>query len=147
MQKISNETKMEPKEYNKLLKHINISNVILKEIKSTLHKFSIDEKAKLEFEESAHVVELTDDIANIEISYSLKAIAKRRRIFVINAKYIVVFGSDRPIPKEFFDIYNEISLPLQTFPYFRELVNSTISKMGLPPLILPLRKFLVGDAK
>lgn len=141
------ESKMEPKEYNKLLKHINIADIVLKDIKSTLFKFSIEEMARLEFKEAAQIINLKDDLINVEISYLLRAIAKKKKIFDLKAKYIVSFATDRQIPKEFFDIYNEISLPLQTFPYFRELVNSTISKMGLPALILPLRKFLLSGAK
>jgi len=105
------------------------------------------EKGKFEFNEVSKLSSHEGDFVTIEIDYTLKAKCGRRLIAQINATYALVFSTDKKIPKEFFDIYKQYSLPLQTFPYFRELTNALFSRMGIPPLILPLRKFLVGSDK
>lgn len=133
-----------PAKYNEMLKHLNLVDVYIKEVRSTLYS-RVVEKATLDFDEQAEVTEYTGSKATIEVSYHLKAKSGRVRLFETKVKYVVKFTVSEDVPKEFFELYKTLSLPLQTFPYLRECVNSMISRMGLPPLILPLRKFLVGS--
>lgn len=41
---------------------------------------------------------------------------------------------------EYFAIYSQVSLPINIWPFFRELVHATTSRMNIPPLTLPLVK-------
>ena len=45
-----------------------------------------------------------------------------------------------PMTKDYFAIFARVNLPVNTWPYFREFVHSMISRMGLPPVVLPLVK-------
>ncbi len=144
MQSNDLENKISPKKYNEYLKHVDIADIYLKDFKSTLSTRIFEGKANLQFKEKINLVSYLEKCAIIENSYLIKAKTGKKNIFKIEATYTVVFTTEKELPKEFFEIYNTHSLPLQTFPYLRELVNSTISKMGLPPLILPLRKHLLG---
>lgn len=134
-----------PSEYNNFLQKINLKDIYVTEIKSKLHQPSFPGEASLSFKENAKILEIVEGLIEIEVEYKLSAKSSRKKVFSIDIKYNVVFEFEEEIPSEFFVLYNKFSLPLQTFPYFREYVNTILSRMGLPSLILPLRKNLIGD--
>lgn len=140
-------TEINPQEYNKLLSFINLNDVYLKDLKVALISRDFEGGANLTFSEKSELVENENNCIKIQVYYEIQAKSKRRNLFKLSAQYFVLFNSTQQIPAGFFDIFIKHSLPLQTFPYFRELVNSVISRMGLPPLILPLRKYLIGEGK
>jgi hypothetical protein len=41
---------------------------------------------------------------------------------------------------EMFGVFSKTSLPLNTWPYFREFANSIMTRMGLPGVVLPVLK-------
>lgn len=67
------------------------------------------------------------------------------------AKLIVVFcvsySSQIPMTDEVFDIFKEHSLPLTTWPYFREFVHNMFSRLGWIRLIPPAFKRGVPSSK
>lgn len=133
--------------YNKLLGHLILQDVYLKQAKTVLFSRNVSSGASLSFNESAKIVKRGADSALIEVSYLVKAAAGKRRVFEVAAKYYVEFRYDAELTEDFFVLYNTYSLPFQTFPYLRELVNTSVSRMGLPSLILPLRKYLTGGSQ
>jgi len=138
---------MSPKQYNDLLGHIDLIDIHLLDLRASLGRNpSFRDKPILEFKEEFSLVQNTNRRVGIEATYFLTAKSQKRKVFGIRAKFAVIFRTDRLIPSEFFDIFDKYSLPLQTFPYLRECANSVVSRMGLPPLVLPLRKYLIGDA-
>lgn len=141
----TSDSKMQPKEYREYLRKIDLANIQLNDVKATLGKVDFSVRPVMNLTEGFKILKNVADHAIIEVSYKVSAKVKRSNVFTVNAKYHVSFVTNEQIPDDFFEIYNQLSLPLQTFPYLRELTNSIISRMGLPPLILPLRKFLVGE--
>jgi preprotein translocase subunit SecB len=145
---VSNEKKtLSAPEYNEFLKNIELCDIYLKSQSAEFNSHEISGPAKFEFSESPSIITKEKEKVIIQVLYSLKAKCQKKSLFNLKAKYNVVMLTQKEIPNEFFEIFNKHSLPLHTFPYFRELVNSTISRMGLPPLILPLRKNLIGGPK
>ncbi len=45
-------------------------------------------------------------------------------------------------PEEFLEKYSDVSSKMQVWPYFREIVSNLISRMGLPPMTLPVISFI-----
>ena len=141
-------TAISPKRYNELLGHIDLVDIRLQDLKASLGKDTdISDRPVTNFGETFNIVSNTSNSVEIEALYTLNAKSKGRKVFSIRAKYLIVFKTDTELPMEFFDIFNKYSLPLQTFPYLRECVNSIVSRMNLPPLILPLRKYLMDGSK
>lgn len=136
-----------PKEFSRLLAKIELRDVYLKEAKTTLFSRELVDGGVWTFDEAFRTTENEPDHATIEIKYLLKGKCKRRNIFTISCIYVAEFTAEEKIPESFFEIYNKYSLPLQTFPFFREFTNSVISRMGLPPLVMPLRKYLIDESK
>jgi len=143
--------KISPEKYSDMLSHLELINIIVSDIKSSINRklfFSnITEQPKINLDETSDIIEIKDNSSVLEVDYTITAKVGSKQLFNINIKYCVFFSHSIIIPKEFFVLYKTYSLPLQTYPYLRELVNSIISKMGFPPLILPLRKHLVGKSK
>ena len=129
-----------PEEYGKILKGIELKNILLSEIKASIKheilseglKINIKDEADFEFENNEFIV---------FNKYVLTAKNKEKKTALkIEAKYIIVFESEREITESFFEVYKKISLPLNIWPFFRELVNTTTARMNIPPLTLPLLK-------
>jgi preprotein translocase subunit SecB len=134
-----------PAEYNRYLENINLLDIYLVDSKLKANKNNFGEKGQLRLEEESKIVEKTDTFVKIADTYKLKAKSGKKIIFSIDVVYHVSFGTSEDIPLEFFDIFNSMNLPVHTFPYLREFVHSMVAKMGLPSLVLPLKKFLVGE--
>jgi preprotein translocase subunit SecB len=135
-----------PKEYNELLKKLDLHDIYLSDVTANLHKSHIGEKVTLNLVEKFRILQRTPELVRIEVDYQMTGKSKQSKVVSVKAKYVVVFQTAEEMPEEFFAVYNTHSLPLQTYPYFRELVNSIVSRMGFPPLVLPLRKFLTDKS-
>jgi hypothetical protein len=53
------------------------------------------------------------------------------------ANFGLVFSSEQPINRKFFDVFQMVNLHLNSWPYFREFTHNMVQRMNLPPLILP----------
>jgi preprotein translocase subunit SecB len=140
------EWRLSPEKYNKLLSRIELRDIALRDVHASCGVGRFEEKVYLSLKESAEIEDRSTDKVTITISYDLKGKYKRRNAFSVKATYAVTFDLNDELPDEFFEIFRQTSLPLYTYPYFRELANSSISRMGLPPLVMPLRRNLVGPS-
>lgn len=139
--------KITPAEYGDYMAKLELKDVRLMSITSRRFNAPISESRNVSFDEKVVPMGIQERSAQVAVEYIVKAKSGTRRVAEIRAKYMAIFETAERLPEEFFVLYNEYSLPLQTFPYLRECVNSMFSRMGLPPLILPLRKFLIGSDK
>jgi len=83
------------------------------------------------------------------VTYNLLARSKgsRKAFLRIKCEYDLVYESAERLPQEFFEMYSKTSLPLNVWPYFREFVQSTSTRMGLPPITMPLFKTLPASIR
>jgi hypothetical protein len=60
------------------------------------------------------------------------------------AEFEVTFGldfaSEIPVTEELFTVFGEVNLPVNTWPYLREFVSTTMGRMGWRPFTLPALK-------
>ena len=132
--------KISPEEYRKILNGIDLKNILLKEVKASIEHKNFSENIKISIKDKASYKNEEDELV-ITHTYTLTAKGKAKKpALKISGTYIVVFESNNEINDGFFNIYKETSLPLNVWPFFRELVNSTTSRMNIPPLTLPLLK-------
>lgn len=98
---------------------------------------------------------LGNPIINLEDKYKY---ASKKNLYIITAKwqltakfdkdkdnflnimaiYNVILGKKDELPKEFWTIYKNATLPLIVYPYFREFIQNITSRMNIPPLTLPI---------
>lgn len=75
-------------------------------------------------------------IASLELKVPLEN--SDESIILIKVDYEVNLQIKGELPSEFWDVYKSVTLPLQIWPYFREFVQNTTSRMNIPPLTLPI---------
>ena len=56
------------------------------------------------------------------------------------------YGSKTPMTDAIFAEFERVNLPLNTWPYFREFLHSTLVRAGWPPFVLPTFKVSPGAA-
>lgn len=80
----------------------------------------------------------------IESRWALKATTEEKEgpAVTIVAKYLTscTISKEVEVTKELVDVFFDRSIAMLGWVYFREHVNSSVVKMGLPSLTLPLRK-------
>ena len=67
-------------------------------------------------------------------------VEKKEKYLRISAEFLVEYSSEKQITDDLFQIFKEVNLPVNTWPYFREYVHSCMGRLNLPPLILPALK-------
>jgi preprotein translocase subunit SecB len=134
--------KVGPDVYNKF-----IDGLDLMEIKISYSEAKVKEDfsppAEVEIEENKKFKKLKDSKFVVTHEYKMKGIEKGKKEagFYINVIYKLMYQSKTPLTKKIFNVFSEISLPLHTWPYFRQFVHEMTARMGLPPLIVGLLKF------
>jgi hypothetical protein len=133
--------KISPEEYRDIINSIELLNIRLTsaDVKFKVYEppmgYNISSKETYEQEADSNVVTI-----NQIYTLAAKPPKSRKNGITIKCCYEVTFKSDRQLTGDFFEIYSHRSLPLNTWPYFREFVNSMTARMDLPPLTLPLFK-------
>jgi len=134
-----------PKEYKKILSKINLISIRLKSSSSSVKRRAIKSHPKDFTYKIVSKANLSDDNDNelrIEHEYQLQGRIKgdRKIVLRIKANFILTYQAEVKISDDFFAIYAATSLPLNTWPYFRELVSNIASRMELEAITLPLHK-------
>jgi hypothetical protein len=68
-------------------------------------------------------------------------------IMKVSVKFAVTYSSKIPMEDKFFKQFKESNLSVNTWPYLREFVHNSLSRMGLPTLILPAKKLGMKPVK
>ena len=132
--------KISPEEYRKILDGTELKNILISNIKADLKHELLTEGMKIVIKDDAQY-EMRENDFIIKNKYILTAKNQANKIALkIECVFIVVFETKYEITDGFFEIYKDLSLPLNVWPFFRELVNSTTARMNIPPLTLPLLK-------
>ncbi len=133
--------KISPEEYRRILKGIELQNILLSEIKASVKHEFFSESMKINIKDDSEY-EFNEDRFIVTNKYILtsKSNKQKKNALKIEATFRIIFESEYEINDDFFEIYKEISLPLNIWPYFRELVSSITARMNIPPLTLPLLK-------
>ncbi len=135
--------KISPEEYRNILVSLELDTLYLTEINSKYKENMISSNLKLDIEEK-NTFEQENEILKVYYSYKLTAKEefKEESAIIIQAKYVVRYNlnKDLIITKDFMNIFTEITLGMLLWPFYRELVNNIINRMGVPSLILPLKR-------
>jgi len=132
--------KMTPAEYRIILDDIELQSLYLKSLESHISHELIAEGMSISIKDNSTFTN-TEDGFTVESSYTLTAKNPQKKIVLkIDCLYGILFKTSKNITEPFFEIYKDLSLPLNVWPFFRETVNSITARMNIPPLTLPLLK-------
>ena len=134
------EPKLSPKEYSDILEKLELRGISIDDLEASVDRKAISNAKELPVEIAESSSYEVDN--NFIVHAELRAVCKlgRDECFRIKAVYSLVFDANAVICDDFFEIFRVLNLPLTIWPFFRELVNSTTSRMGIPALTLPLQR-------
>ncbi len=143
--------KISPDLYGKILNSLKLSNLYLVQLHADFLENNMEERQEMILdtvfkERVSH--EVKNDLLHIFYTFTLHIINKdnKQPVIKIKIKYHIVYeilAENIQIPKEFIQVFKQITLGMLLWPYFRQTVNDVISKMNLPPFILPMRRLTV----
>ncbi|HMN25190.1 MAG TPA: hypothetical protein PKE38_11845 [Ignavibacteriaceae bacterium] len=132
-----------PEEYKKILKGLDLISISLKESKTFINTdINPPIELSIQIKDEASYKIKDDRFVFIFQKYKIDARKpeSKTRFIQIEVVFLVKVHSEDKFTDEFFDIYKNVSLHLNTWPYLREFVNQTTSRMNIPPLTLPFYK-------
>lgn len=131
------------KDYRDILNTIELDSICLIESSFKLSKEKASNKIKLLIKETAKT-EVKDTLLTIKYKSILKGINEESQETVVSVETIheLHYSStgEKTVTQEFIDKFWAYSASMIVWPYFREVVQSMISKSPLPSLTLPLKK-------
>jgi preprotein translocase subunit SecB len=138
---VDREQKMSPKEYRKQLNSVNLQSILFNSYTVKSYKDRIESDMKIDIKnDSSFRLESNDNYKAIILQeYKFKAYKKMKSKFAlqINCVMEIELVSDKPIDKNFMEIYLNVNLNHNTWPYLREFVQDATLRVGIPPLTLP----------
>ena len=134
---------LDPKKYASILKNVELREIFLESSTSEIFRDNIDPQKTMavEIRERASFEQIK---SRLKITHKYYLTAKNTDskdvAIKITAGFRLNFESKGTIGKDFFDIFRDINLPYNSWPYFREFVQSMMQRMNIPPLTLPFLK-------
>ena len=142
----STKEKVPPGEYRSFIKGIELEDIFFNKTSFGLLAFKKEfwkEKININIKEKTKLLKQNQKRFIIGHNYDLvisNATRKEEKFLKISANLVVEYSSEQKITKEIFELFQEINLPVNTWPYFREYVHSCMGRLNLPPLVLPALK-------
>jgi preprotein translocase subunit SecB len=136
--------KIDPQEYRSMLKSIQLENIWLEECSAKIRKDKTVDNSPVEVSvnDKLSYEIITENL--LHISHSFEVIAtpgsKKEFVFKIASTFKLRYSSEAPLSESFVEIFKDRNVPINTWPYFREFVQSITQRMNIPPLTLPLLK-------
>lgn len=61
-------------------------------------------------------------------------------VATLEAEFALLYASEMAATEELFDRFQEVNLPVNSWPYLREFVSTTLARMGLNTIFIPAFK-------
>ncbi len=138
------ETTISPEQYRAILEGLNLESINLAELHADVDHELWQSNAlgnttiRLVFHQEVVRWEQVDNVLTFIHNYQLTGKVKRKHVLQIEAVYRVRYVTTQAVSPDFVRIFQQSTLVLTTYPYFRELVDSTTRRMGVPPVTLPM---------
>ncbi|MGM0642025.1 MAG: hypothetical protein ACQESN_11460 [Thermotogota bacterium] len=133
--------KLSPKDYRAYLEKIELDSISLSScsVLSDKKKLGSQKGLSIDIGDSTRSDGENSDKACIFHEYDLTAYYTNKTEYLvkIEAVYELVFTLEEKFPDEFWDIFYKVNLSVNTWPYFRELVQNMTQRLNIPPLTLP----------
>jgi len=131
-----------PELYRKILNGLELKNLYLTLCNSNIDRINISPEATIKIDDEAMFTKSENKEIEVIHKYSIEAKnqTSKKKFLNIKCEYRLIFTSSEDFTEEFFEIFKKANLPINSWPFFRELVYNMTSRMYIPPLALPLIK-------
>jgi hypothetical protein len=134
--------KISPKDYFEMLRGVALEDFCLEECAARLNREKIESGHALPFSWHDNVSYKVSSANLLHARHSFELIAttgsKKDFALKISCTFALTYSSKQALSEEFIKIFTARNVPVNSWPYFRELVQSMTQRMNIPPLVLPL---------
>ncbi len=142
---MSKSRKISPEAYRDILNSLVLRNIYLKELNAKFNDEFVTENLELDINERFSYKQ-EGQLLMIAYRYRLTAQNEQHEkpALEIKATYRVIYQvlDDINVPDTIMKIFKDLTISLLLWTYFRELVGNMVYRMGLPPLVLPMKRVL-----
>lgn len=135
--------KISPEDYRNILKSLELNTLYISDLISKLNEENISSNLTFNVGEN-YTYKQEGNTLNVLYTYKLNAKDEEKEVpaISITAKFTVLYNLTKEvqITKDFMKVFSDLTLGMLLWTYFRELVNNLVYRMGMPPLVLPLKK-------
>jgi preprotein translocase subunit SecB len=131
---------IDPKKYSEILSKTQLLEIYMEscsvsQVREGIHS---EKKINIEINDRA-IIKKAETGFKVLHKYDIKTVSPEatKPSLRISVAFALVFSCDYSVGKSFFDVFKNVNLPLNSWPYLREFVQSTVQRMNLPPLTLP----------
>jgi hypothetical protein len=135
--------KISPEEYKRVIQGLDLKNISMQDSKASLNtEIKVPTELNISIKDEAEFKVRNDGEVLIFHNYVVDARKpeSKSKFIKLETTFLVKMTSKESFTQDFFDIYKNVSLHLNTWPYFREFVNQMTARMNVSPLTLPLFK-------
>lgn len=127
-------------EYADFIKKIDIEEIFVSKLNIWRHEQADQvEKVEVLVESSFKTYHMEEDklVCTPEVNVNGINSDDKSKIFSLECQITIEYSIDNELFKEeFMDRFSKTNVPLNVWPYVRELVSSATMRMGMPPLLL-----------
>jgi preprotein translocase subunit SecB len=132
------------KAYSKILGKLELKEIYLESCSVSHNREDILKQKNLKVavkDKASHIQQENKLIVTHKYDLNVKTPETKRGFALkISICFVLIFHTEVSISKDFFDVFQKINLPLNSWPYFREFVQNMTQRMNIPPLTLPFVK-------
>ena len=138
---LQNARPIEPETYQRVLQGLNLQSVCVDRLHTSFERDSVSD-GLMDLNVNADMFDRQSDEEYLTfVTYKINGQQDSIALFVMDVTYRLTFKTQDPIPAGFFDVFQEINLPMVPLPFLRELVASTTRRLGMATLTLPFYVF------
>lgn len=140
-------TRISPEDYGAFIGQIHLRTIWLQDATvSNKHGPHTPEEAAIGF---ASVAEWSDREGGFQVlhTYMVGIESAEQEFAQIHTTFGLDFDSQQPMTQEIFDIFEDVNLSVNTWPFLREFVSTSLGRMGWSPFTLPALKRGVRDPR
>jgi len=135
--------------YSELIKHVELEDIQL--INLNCRKYNVEELKRsitIEIRTKNEVESFTEQQLLINVSFKVighEADKDENRLFEIDFTFTLKYSlleNNEKFNEEVIDLFVKNNVPLNVWPYARELISSITVRMGLPALVIGTYKIL-----
>ncbi|MBE1556431.1 protein-export chaperone SecB [Sporosarcina limicola] len=128
------------KKYQDLINDIDIDEIILRNLAVNNPSELLQENIQISTEHSISDYRREGDLFKVLTEFVVNGTGSSQDIFSIHFTLEVVYKLDKQynFENQYFDLFTQNNVPVNVWPFARELVSNLTMRMGLPPLLLPV---------
>ncbi len=133
--------------FNQFNTNLALANIRMKKLNASFDDEKLDvppDTQQVYIDKESYYQILADNFVRVFQEYTLRIANKNNKddVFVlIETTFLMDFQTGGPIDDEIFELFSQSTVLIDSWPYFREIVQNALIRMGLAPVIIPPIQF------